>query len=94
MAWLQQAGMPVVCGLVGFLAWGHWNDLKFFLRKIKCGGLWHTTHLLSKFFPNPKEAPATVEAKLFASPEEPCAHLYAVRTGNTYSGGLDVRNEN
>lgn len=48
----------------------HWDVLKFFFRKIKCNDLWHTTHLLSKFFPSPEETPAGVEAKLLASPEE------------------------
>lgn len=51
-------------------------------------------HLLSKFPPNRKEAPVTVEAKLLASPEEQCLHLYAMGTGNSHSGGIDVQNGN
>lgn len=84
-----------MCGEVGFVARGHCDDLKYFFRKIKCSDLWHTTHLLSKFFPNPKESPAKVEAKwLLASPEEQCLNLYAIQTGNSHSRRLDVQNEN
>lgn len=51
-------------------------------------------HLLSKFPPNTKEAPVTVEAKLLASPEEQCCICMQWEQVNSHSGGIDVQNGN